>query len=544
MVPDMAFDEVAGVFLPLDIETEAAAERPDPKTPVNISHDEMCNIVKAVSVDGENYRRWIDMGLAIYHQTRGSLEGQAVWIAWAEQHPDFKLEDALYKWSTFKPKADRKPEQTITFRSVIRWAQEAGYNGSGARRFSDTDIANGRRIVEHFGDVMRYSDAANWSVYDGVRWVQSEHLATANAKRAIEKIADEVSSSNSQEENERLIKWAKRSQDRARLGAALQLAQSEAGMLRAYADYDTDPDLFLVQNGTLHLPTGKLQPFSRDDFCMRIAGTDYVEDGTCDLWEQFLQQIMRDEEMIAYLKRAIGYLLSGHTGEQVLFFLFGRGANGKSVLLEAIKKLMGEYAVATPATTLMENRGSIPNDVARLTGTRLVAVNETQEGARFHEGLIKDLTGDDTIAARFLHKEFFEFKPRFKLCLRGNHKPRITGTDDGIWRRIHLIPFQVQIPEAERDPNLLNKLLKELPGILNWALAGFQEWRKEGLKPPRRVVEAGQERANGHEKVSSVCFADQMELHGVSKKRKGDGSYWLGIRVTEAGLEGFHGGSP
>ena len=195
--------------------------------------------------------------------------------------------------------------------------------------------------------------------------------------------------------------------------------------------------------------------------------------------------------MVAYLARAIGYTLSGFTTAQCLFFLHGRGANGKSTLLETFASLMGELAHKARAQVLMQaERDRIPNEVAALAGKRLVVSSELSDGGRFNEGLIKDLTGGDTMSARFLYGEVFNFRPTFKLWLYGNHKPTINGTDDGIWRRVHLIPFDVQIPENERDPQLGRKLLGELPGILAWAIRGWNDYQQNGLQPPAKVKNA------------------------------------------------------
>jgi len=192
-----------------------------------------------------------------------------------------------------------------------------------------------------------------------------------------------------------------------------------------------------------------------------------------------------------YVQRAVGYTLTGRTDEQCLFFCYGTGANGKSVFEETLGRLLGEYGTATRTETIMaRGSGGIPNDIAALRGARYVSINETADGQRINEPLVKDMTGGDTMSARFMRQEFFTFRPTFKLWIRGNHKPVITGTDYGIWRRIHLVPFTVTIPEAERDPALLDKLRLELPGILRWAVEGCLAWQREGLRPPIVVTHA------------------------------------------------------
>jgi len=175
----------------------------------------------------------------------------------------------------------------------------------------------------------------------------------------------------------------------------------------------------------------------------------------------------------------------------VLIFLYGRGANGKSTFIETIMALMGDLGHKARAQVLMQDeRERVPNEIAALAGKRLVVASELADGGRLNEGLVKDLTGGDTMSARFLYGEPFSFKPTFKLWLYGNHKPVITGTDDGIWRRIRLIPFTVQIPEEDRDPNLSAKLRDELPGILAWAIRGWQDYQRRGLDAPAAVMGA------------------------------------------------------
>ena len=201
-----------------------------------------------------------------------------------------------------------------------------------------------------------------------------------------------------------------------------------------------------------------------------------------------------DVSLIRYVQRAVGLSLTGFVGEQCMFFMFGSGKNGKSTFIETIKKLMREYAATTPSETLMKrDKSGVSNDVARLAGKRLVVSSETDEGQYLSESTLKTLTGQDIISARFLHQEFFEFQPQFKLWMFGNHKPIVRGTDHGIWRRIRLIPFTVTISDEERDPNLPAKLEKELSGIFNWALMGLQDYKLNGLGEPLAVSDAVEE---------------------------------------------------
>ena len=253
------------------------------------------------------------------------------------------------------------------------------------------------------------------------------------------------------------------------------------GIYRALADFDCDPMLFNVANGTLDLRTGTLRPHSRDDRLTRMVDVPYDPDARAELWHAFLWRITAQRvNLYKYLQRLVGYCLTGKVSEQVIVFLFGIGANGKSVFCETVAALLGEYGMqAQPELVMARRHGGIPNDVAALRGRRLAQMNETTQGSRFDEAKLKHLTGGDSLTGRFLHREFFDFRPTHKLIIRGNHKPQISGTDDGIWRRLHLVPFEVQIPEAEWDRSLADKLRTELPGILLWAVQGCLDWQQQ-----------------------------------------------------------------
>ncbi len=355
----------------------------------------------------------------------------------------------------------------------------------------DTDMANGKRLVCQFEGNVRYTPELGWLVYDGRRWVKDETgRVMRHAKATAGSIFDEIKDSDSQLE---LCRWGRRSQSVERLRAMIELAKSEPGVPARLADFDTDPLLLNVENGTLDLRTGELLPHARDHLITRLCPVAWDPRAKCPRFKSFLRRVLGgDEALYRYVIRAIGYSLCASTKEQVFFFLYGTGRNGKSVLTETIHKFLGDYATTARAETIMARRGSagIPNDIAALNGPRFVSMNETGEGQWLNEPLIKEMTGGDTMSARFLRHEFFEFRPVFKLWIRGNHKPMIRGTDIGMWRRVHLIPFEVTIPEEEVDPNLAATLQGELPGILRLAVRGFLAWQRGGLRPPDRVVAA------------------------------------------------------
>jgi putative DNA primase/helicase len=359
---------------------------------------------------------------------------------------------------------------------------------------TDTDIANSKRLAARHGCDMRFTAERGWLTYDGRRWRVDEKGVRIQgfAKATALSLYDEIQGSFHQKA---AFTHARRSQSRAAIDNMVKLARDETGIPVGLNDFDADPSLLNVANGTIHLKTGQLHTHRREDLITNIVDIPFDPNAECELWDAFLWRITdHNDELYAYLRRLTGYLLAGDTTDQSLHFLYGSGANGKSVFCEILMKLLGGYAVVvSPELIMAKHHGGIPNDIARLRGVRAALMNETKQGSKFDEAKLKDLTGGDTLTGRFLHQEFFDFSPTHKLIIRGNHKPAIQGTDDGIWRRLRLIPFSVHIPLAEQDKNLLGKLTQELPGILQWALRGHREWREDGLKPPTIVMDAVRE---------------------------------------------------
>ena len=241
----------------------------------------------------------------------------------------------------------------------------------------------------------------------------------------------------------------------------------------------------------------------------------------CPQWLTFVNEITGgNKELANYLKKIVGYSLTGETKEQLFFFLHGHGANGKSVFVNIIQDMLGDYSMQTPVSTIMtRGKGSINNDIARLRGARFVNTTETEEGSRFNESEVKLITGGDMISARFLHQEYFEYRPQFTLWISGNHKP-VPGDSYSIWRRLILIPFDVRFSEDKQDKNLTDKLRSELPGILNWAIEGCLEWQDGGLITPRVILDATKEYQTEMDRVNSWmddCCIDNPNNHNSTK---------------------------
>jgi len=354
-----------------------------------------------------------------------------------------------------------------------------------------SDSANSHLLVQKFGSDIRFTEDCGWMVFSSSHFFRDPEgvRIMAIAKNTAGQL---FASAQNAPDRDAAIKHAKQSQNRRALESMEVLARAEPGVLANINDFDADPWLLNVQNGTIDLRTRQLRPHRAADLISKIAGTHYDPSATATIWHQFLDRVMAgDHKLISYLQRVIGYSLTGFSNERALHFFYGDGCNGKSVFSEVILYLSGGYGLVMGSDLLMARMpGAIPNDIAALRGQRVVFLNETQQGSAFDEQKLKALTGGDTLSGRFLHREFFSFSPAHKLFLRGNHKPLISGSDDAIWGRLRMIPFNVVIPEQERDPNLLDKLRQELPGILNWALEGVLAWRDTGLKPPETVLAA------------------------------------------------------
>ena len=271
------------------------------------------------------------------------------------------------------------------------------------------------------------------------------------------------------------------------------LSESVDGIRIHSSQLDQNGWLFNCKNGTLDLQTGLLRQHKRDDLITKEVRMVFDPEAKCPTWLRFLSQIFGNHwELIEFVHRLLGYCLTGSTREQQLSFLLGGGARGKSTLLEAFGYVMGDYQRTCPPSTLLaKNIGSGANsDVARLQGARFVKATETEADQKLAAALIKQLTGGDTIAARPLYHEYSEYRPTFKIFLATNHPPRVRGSDDAMWRRIHVIPFDISIPKKQRDSGLLEKLKAEGPGILAWAVEGCLKWQRDGLKPPPEVLQA------------------------------------------------------
>lgn len=332
-------------------------------------------------------------------------------------------------------------------------------------------------------------DYGGWFIYNGKYWQKDNNdVIKGYAIEAYE----ELSKKMREDGTDVAYNHMRRSGSNGALNAMIDCSKSMLG--KDSEIFDRNPLLLNCNNYTIDLNSGSVYKQKQDDFITKKANVNYKLNENCLLWNKFLDEIfLEDKNIIDFIQRVLGYGLTALTNEQCMFILYGHGRNGKSIFLETIHHILGDYATTCPSTTFIQKQNpGIPNDVARLKGARFTSASETNQNVNIDEELIKQLTGNKTITARFLNKEFFEFNTTFKIFLATNHKPNIRGTDTGIWRRIKMIPFQLDITEENEDRELGKKLISESSGILNWMIEGYNKWAEIGLATPEKVRRATQ----------------------------------------------------
>ena len=438
--------------------------------------------------------------------------------------------------------------------------------------FRPTDMGNAERMVATHGADLRHCTAwGKWLVWDEARWREDDtDEVSRRAKSTVRAIGAEAKAN----QNDDTAEWAEISESVTRISAMIKLASSEPAIPVTPAQLDADPWALNCLNGTINLKDGQMHPHRREDMHTKLVPVAYSLAAEAPLWTAFLDKVMGgNKALISFLQRAVGYAITGSVREHVLFFFYGKGANGKSTFLNTVLGLMGGYGGATAPDLLMEKKGEThPTEQADLMGRRLAVCSEVPENRSFAESTIKQLTGGDKIKARHMREDFFEFDPTHKLFIPGNHQPKIEGGDLGIWRRIMLIPFTVTIPEAEKDKDLVEKLKAEQPGILAWAVKGCLAWQTEGLAPPPEVLKAvaeykgdqdalskfiedccdvsdanritatgelyaayiGWATRSGEEAISKKRFGSKLEDRGFVSRRTGTERQRAGIALIEA----------
>ena len=359
-----------------------------------------------------------------------------------------------------------------------------------AEAFHTTDLGNSRRLVAWEGGDLRYCHPwKRWLVWDGGAWgVDDRGEVVKRAKSTVARIYREASEAADEQTRKALAKHAASSESERSIRAMINLSEPEVPVLPD--ELDLDPWKLNVLNGTLDLRSGKLEKHSRSDHITKTAPVEYDPHANAPNWHEVLERVLPSPDVRAFFKRLCGYALTGAASEHILPILYGTGANGKSTVLNALLETFGDYGIQAAPDLLIAKRGAHPTELADLFRMRLVASVETEDGRRFAESLVKQLTGGEKVRARRMREDFWEFSPTHTVFLATNHRPEVRGTDNAIWRRIRLIPFTETIPPGEQDTELPEKLRGELSGILAWVVEGCLEWRLDGLQPPHEVLAA------------------------------------------------------
>jgi putative DNA primase/helicase len=439
---------------------------------------------------------------------------------WIQKQPTKNprdLWDQLDRFAAEAPLLQAKPEDLDRALAII----------------PQTDLGNAERLVARHGQDLRYCHVwSKWLHWSGRHW-SIDRVAEVRrlAKDAVRRILAEAMKVEDIDARKRLATWAVESEERRKLSAMLHLAEAEKGIPILPEEMDSDPWLFNVRNGTLDLRTGELKAHNRSDLITKLCNIDFDPAARCPLWESTLAKFFAREDpavtadLIAYFQRLCGYALTGVIRDHIMPIAFGKGSNGKSTILGTLLDVFGsDYAMKCPPDLLMSKKtDSHPTDRADLFGRRLVVAIETESGRRLNESLIKELTGGDRIRARRMREDFWEYSPTHTLFLATNHKPVIRGRDEGIWRRLKLIPFTVTVQGQHADTDMPRKLRNEFPGILAWCVRGCLEWQKIGLDAPDVVQDVTREYRR--EQDSLGAFLEEHTIRAPSLKAKASDLY-------------------
>lgn len=516
-------------------------------------------VVAPTAIDGDSADRqiaaWIDRAVTMMrnavvgerHNTRvksGRLLGGALAAAESAGKTVMTIDDAvtlLYDANTVDTGEEDKE------RRAILWGIEAGYESPlefrkerpakplpppmttapaaivESKDYHYTDLGNGQRFADAYhGELLWVPEWAQWMRWDDRVWQRVD--ITVVRKMAHDVVVGMYTGAHQggRIDNE-LGKWALKSETTARINAMVE--EAKPYLSGDVAKFDTASDLVNVANGIVNLRTAQLMPHDRERYFTKLIDIDYDPSAKAPTWRDMLDTIFAsDKDLIDYIQRAVGYTMTGHTDEHCLFFCYGIGKNGKSTFMNALQRIMGDYATTTSVEALLDaqSKGEAASPyMARLPGKRIAIAQEMPEGRRMNESLIKSITGGDRLSTRDLYKSVFEFDPTHHLWISGNHKPRISGTDDGIWRRLRIVPFTVTIPEAKRrDSRLIEAdLAAEASGILGWMIRGAQMWYASGLGTCDAVKKATDE-YRGDEDALQRFINEECDVHPMASINK------------------------
>ena len=516
-------------------------------------------------------------------------------------------DDVFYCWSSNAGIPANKAMSPFTlyahlnhrgdFSAAAKDLKSQGYGGSGAvasgivSQISEVDTEYDASPYSEAGNAARFAQWAapraryawrlgKWLEWDGRRWKPDDKGGGCGFRLVAEwakVLRAEAAGMTDADARKKAWQFACSLDARKNISTCLDMSSRHECIAVLPDELDQERHLICIENGVLDLDTGKLTEHDPDLMMTKLAPVRFDSFSQCPKWMEFLETFLPDEELRDYVQKAAGYSLTGYTGERKFFFLYGAlGGNGKSTLVNVLARVLGDYCVsASPETFMLQDRGqSATNDIARLAGARLVRAAEQEDGKKLAESLIKRITGNDPLTARFLHQEFFDFEPRFKLWMMGNHKPTIKGTDDAIWDRIGLVPFDYSLPPEQRDPNFGKTFDLELSGIFKWMFDGYNKYKSEGLKSPKAIREAVQEyrtdsdvlgaflecctvkddfdsckssvlyevysrwsKQNGHMALSQTAFSKRLKERGFEVRKGMGANEFQGIRVDDSMLQ-------
>jgi len=545
-------------------------------TPEKWARDKVAVTDALAFVDPAAHDGWLKVGMAIHLASGGSEDGFHLWHAWSagELNGDCPASysgesDCRYRWASFN-RDGRAREGMVTLGSVFHMATDAGWS-----RTVTADLANAvnapappraesadhglalsddeltRRFTERHGDAFRHvATLGRWYRWTGKHWRVDDSMLVYDAARASCRLdlgyalAGEPTDAQARALRGRLG-------SAATIAAVVRLASADRRHAATTDALDANPWLLNTPGGTLDLRTGLMRPHDPADLITKLCAA--IPAPECPTFLRTLERAVPDAEMRQYLQRLVGYLMTGIVRDHIVVLVYGPGGNGKSAIFNAIRHALGDYAITLGAEVLMESHNDRhPTEIAVLRGARMALCSEVDSGRRWNEARVKRLSGGDPITARLIARDPFEFLPTHKLVLLANAKPGLRVVDEAIRRRIHLVELGVTIPEAERDPELPEKLKAEAGGIITWALAGCADWQSGGLRPPQAILDATDRyldredavaewmrdccrplgtislsaahasfrswaESNGIPPVGRNTFGDQLEAHGIER---------------------------
>lgn len=453
------------------------------------------------NIEGE----FTDVGAVLTPGNRNqSIYHQALILARQNAPQDFVF-TVMKQWCQNNGGGDiADTELTATIASAYKKAAEDKNKLTNLEAINKNDEGNARSLIDMHGKDILYVPGMGWLVWDGKRWrtdlddagIIQKAIDTMHSIR--DKALEDAKNPDTFKAAMTIAGWATQCLNHGRLTAMVSLASKKSSIRARPEELDSAQTKFLINfnNGVLDLMTGELHPHSRSYRITQLIPHDYNPTATCPTWDETMRLAFNgDEDLIAYMQRALGYTMSGSTAEQCFFIAWGEaGNNGKSTILENFQRILGpDYAQMSDVKviTTQDSDNYVRSSLAALKSGRFVSMNEAEEGQRLSEALIKQLTGGDTVQACYKFKEPFTYIPAFKIWLRTNEKPIIRSVSDSIWRRIKMIPFLVPIPaHLRRSRDKIDVAIQqEAEGVLAWCVRGFQQWQEVGLADPTTVVE-------------------------------------------------------